>query len=418
MRIVVALLFPFTVLALLAGGGVLVGLLLAGGLIVASAWALRLILARSGAPPAPRPLPDEEQPEAIRQIMQVDSASESEGVQVFRGRLRESAAAAYERLKWAFSGRKVPVMQEDRQAGAAIVLLPAPANPAVVRPVRTWLHWLLFALTLATTTWAGALHQGVDITRQPRFFFLGFPYSLGLLAILGCHELGHYFTARARGMNVSPPYFIPVPFALGTFGAFIRMRTPAENRRALFDVAVAGPLAGLAIAIPALLLGLQTSEVIPGGARNPAGMDAFAGALLGGTPVGSSALFALLTRISLGPRLFPGDILMLSPLAFAGWLGLLVTALNLFPIGQLDGGHMAHAMFGRRIGESISNASLFLLFALAVLVWPGLLFWAFVVYLIAGRSAFLLNDITPLSPGRRWLGYATFGLLAMLLLPA
>src|SRR5512140_141845 len=112
------------------------------------------------------------------------------------------------------------------------------------------------------------------------------------------------------------------------------------------------------------------------------------------TPVGSSALFSMITRISLGPHMAPGDVLMLSPLAFAGWLGLLVTALNLLPIGQLDGGHMAHSMFGRRAGQFISNASMLLLFALALFVWHGLLLWAFIVYLIAGRSAFPLNDIT------------------------
>lgn len=111
-------------------------------------------------------------------------------------------------------------------------------------------------------------------------------------------------------------------------------------------------------------------------------------------------------------------MLMLSPLAFAGWLGLLVTALNLLPIGQLDGGHMMHAMFGPRVSQFISSASLFALFAVALLFWHSLIVWAVVVYLIAGRGAFPLNDVTPLSRGRRWLGFATFALLVMMLFPA
>ena len=112
------------------------------------------------------------------------------------------------------------------------MLIPKPVEAATMeRPVRPWLHWLLFGLTFLTTTFAGAAHQGINLLRDPGLFSVGMPYSVALLAILGCHELGHYFTARHHGMRVTPPFFIPVPFALGTFGAFIQMRSPAENRR-------------------------------------------------------------------------------------------------------------------------------------------------------------------------------------------
>lgn len=360
----------------------------------------------------PRMLPEQEQPDVIKDVMTVHVATEdTAGTKIFRGRLRESATAAYERIKRAFGPGTVPMLQEDDDTDAAIVLLPRPVERATLEHrVHPWVHWLLFALTVATTTWAGAAHQGVNLLRDPSRFGVGLPYSLGLLSILGVHELGHYFLARRRGIRVTPPYFIPVPFALGTFGAFIQMRSPTEDRRSLFDVAVAGPLAGLAIAIPALLIGLRTSTVLAG---NPAaGVTATEG-----TSVGSSLLFALLAKLSLGPALEYGHVLRLSPLAFAGWLGLLVTALNLLPIGQLDGGHMASAMFGRRVGGAISTISMWSLLLLAIFVWPGLMMWAIIVFFIAGTSAPPLNDLTPLSTGRQWLGYATFAILALILAP-
>jgi membrane-associated protease RseP (regulator of RpoE activity) len=303
------------------------------------------------------------------------------------------------------------MVQEDEELGATIILLPHRTEEgAAERDARPWVPWLLFALTVVTTTWAGAAHQGIDILREPSRFTAGLPYSLGLLAILGVHELGHYFTARYHKMRVTPPYFIPVPFALGTFGAFIQMRSPTESRRALFDVAVAGPLAGLVVAIPALFVGLRSSTVLMGGV----GSDT---SIMGGTSVGSSVLFALLAKLSLGDSLEYGHILRLSPLAFAGWLGLFITALNLLPIGQLDGGHISHALFGRRLGDKIGSVALWTLLLLAVFVWPGLMMWAVIVFFIAGRSVPPLNDLTPLPRNRRWLGYAVFVILGLILAP-
>ncbi len=237
---------------------------------------------------------------------------------------------------------------------------------------------------------------------------IGLPFSLGLMAILGVHELGHYFMARRHGLRVTPPYFIPVPFALGTFGAFIQMRSPAENRRTLFDVAVAGPLAGLAVAIPALLIGLQSSAITPAES---------VWSRAGGTSVGSSVLFALLAKLSLGESLAYGHFVRLSPLAFAGWLGLFITALNLLPVGQLDGGHIVQAIFGRRVGKTIGGLAMWSLLLLALFVWPGLMMWAILVFFVAGAGMPPLNDVTPLTRGRRWLGYATLVLLGLILAP-
>src|SRR5208283_971231 len=211
-------------------------------------------------------------------------------------------------------------------------------------------------------------------------------------------------------IQVTPPFFIPAPFALGTFGAFIKIKSITPNRRALFDVAVAGPLAGLVFAIPALLVGLHFSQVIPGNAPAALGHA--------GVNVSSSILLACLANLSLGASALQGNHLLLHPLAFAGWLGLIVTALNLLPIGQLDGGHLSHALFGSRNAHGISLVAMASLFLLALFVWPGLMFWALIVFFSAGtRDAPAANDLTPVGPPRKALGYFTFLLFLLIITP-
>jgi membrane-associated protease RseP (regulator of RpoE activity) len=295
--------------------------------------------------------------------------------------------------------------------GAALVLAPKPEQAEPTRRRSTWVNWFLLLLTLATTTWAGAAQAGVNVLREPARITAGLPYALGLMAILGIHELGHFFAAKYHRIDVTLPYFIPVPFALGTFGAFIQMKSPTQNRKALFDVAVAGPIAGLLVAVPALLIGLRSSAIAQ--AIPPDAM----GHMGSGTEAGSSILFALLAKLSLGPGLQYGHLVRLSPLAFAGWLGLFITALNLLPIGQLDGGHMTEGMFGSRISGAISRAAMWTLFLLALFVWPGLFTWAIIVFFIAGPGVPPLNDLSPLTPGRKALGYVMFVVLAMIIAP-
>jgi membrane-associated protease RseP (regulator of RpoE activity) len=337
------------------------------------------------------------------------------GAVVFEGKLRTDPRSALSQLTRAFAAENfTPILQESETDGRVKVALvpavgPLAQTPTTERP-RWGGHLLLFVLTLMTTTWAGALHAGVNLLEEPGRFAVGLPYSLGLILILAAHELGHYFAARHHGIRVTPPYFIPVPFALGTFGAFIKLKSLSPDRRAAFDVAVAGPLAGLVFAIPALLVGLHYSRIVIG---NPT-----PDMLHTGVQIGSSFLMATLAKIAFGAYAGQGQQLIMHPLAFAGWLGLIVTALNLLPIGQLDGGHMAHALFGARRGHAISVGGLITLFALALFVWPGLMMWAVIVWFIAGtRDAPPLNDVTPLDPGRRALGWFAFALLAAILIP-
>jgi len=220
--------------------------------------------------------------------------------------------------------------------------------------VRT--HIVLFLLTFLSTALASALNQGFNPLAEPAHLVDGLPYAAALMTILLFHESGHYILARLYRVPTSLPYFIPAPpfFLLGTFGAVIRMRTLPRDRRALFDVGAAGPWAGIAIAIPVLVLGLSLSEVYP---RPEAG----AGLILG-----EPLLFRLLSRLVLGVS-SSGDVtILLHPLALAGWAGLLVTMLNLLPIGQLDGGHVLYAALGPRWHYRVSLGIVAVLVVLGV----------------------------------------------------
>src|SRR5688572_112635 len=306
-------------LLLFARGSMATGLLfwLLALLSVALVWSILGRPADDGLPAVaePRRLELAEQPGPIRRHLDVHEAIEvPPGVRIFRGTLRQDPEHALGSLKQEAGPGIVPFLQPDAGGRTSIVLLPKPVEEATMeRPIRPWLHWLLFGLTFLTTTFAGAAHQGVNLLREPQRFSVGLPYSLALLAILGCHELGHYFMARHHRMRVTPPFFIPVPFALGTFGAFIQMRSPAESRKTLFDVAVAGPLAGLVVAIPALYFGLKSSDILPAGSSMLEGLR--------GSLSQSSILMSVIVDASLGDTIRAGDALRLSPLAFAGWLG-------------------------------------------------------------------------------------------------
>ena len=229
-------------------------------------------------------------------------------------------------------------------------ITPAPVyEPEVVAPTRarpsgvTRVHVVLFLLTLLTTTMAGADMAGAYVSLAHPFatfgnLAAGLSFSIPLMMILFAHEMGHYLVARRNNVDVSPPYFIPAPlpsvFFIGTFGAFIRMRSPARTRRVMFDIGAAGPWAGAVLAVLAVAIGLKLSDV---SALDTSG---------GGLQLGNSILFWALSYAMLGVD--PNSVnVNLHPVAFAGWIGLLVTTLNLLPVGQLDGGHVVYALFGR-----------------------------------------------------------------------
>jgi membrane-associated protease RseP (regulator of RpoE activity) len=262
---------------------------------------------------------------------------------------------------------------------------------------------LLFAATVVTTVYAGARQQGVNLLANPGEFATGLPYAIALLGILGVHEMGHYVMGRRHGVAVTLPYFIPVPMGLGTFGAFIQIKSVIRSRRAVFDIGIAGPLAGLAVAVPVLYFGLQQA---PPAAVPELGIDS-----------GSSLFLALMYQFVHGGELGAGAV-TLSPVAFAGWIGIFITGLNLLPVGQLDGGHIAYALFGRRHARTVSTMTVLLMVGLGLLVWPGLLVWAFLITLIAGFAHMpALDEVTPLDLRRLALGVVTLMLAALIMLP-
>jgi membrane-associated protease RseP (regulator of RpoE activity) len=267
----------------------------------------------------------------------------------------------------------------------------------VNRPI--W-NLLLLVATVLTTTWAGAAHLGIDLIDEPGRWRAGAPYALALLTILGVHEFGHYLVARRRGVSVSLPFFIPAPVYLGTFGAFIRMRGPIRDRATYFDVAIAGPLAGLVIALIALAVGLGVEAATPHGGVIPA----------------SSALLAGIFQLVGGEVLT--DPISLGPLAFAGYIGLVVTALNLVPVGQLDGGHIAYALLGQRRAALLASAVIALLIIAGLLVSSHFLMWAFIVWFVAGSAHPKAQDeAAPIGPGRVVLGMIALAVLLAIVLP-
>jgi membrane-associated protease RseP (regulator of RpoE activity) len=275
------------------------------------------------------------------------------------------------------------------------------------KPPRLLLHLGLFLATMVTTVIAGALQQGVNPLETPELLYKGIPFSFTLLLILGAHEMGHYLVSRKHQLDVTLPYFIPappIPFIIGTFGAFIRIRSPIQDKRALLDVGCAGPLTGVLVAIPVILVGLGLSKVVVSG-----GAEA-------GLVLGEPLLFKFLSWLVLGP-LTPEENVILHPVAFAGWIGLLVTALNLIPVGQLDGGHVAYALFPE-YHRYISLGTLGLLVVCGVVFWQGWLMWAVLLAFLGWRHPPPYQFWVPLDRRRRVLGIITIAVFLLTFSPA
>jgi membrane-associated protease RseP (regulator of RpoE activity) len=267
------------------------------------------------------------------------------------------------------------------------------------------LNLLLLAATVITTTLAGVLQEGVFPSLDPTVLIRGLPFSATLITILLMHEAGHYLMCRRHGVRASLPYFLPAPPfppMPGTFGAFIRIRSRFPDRRALFDVAAAGPWAGFVVAAGAVAWGLHLSTVLPAPPPGP------------GIEFGDSLLTSLLIRLVLGA---PSDTVVLHPVAFAGWLGLFVTCLNLLPAGQLDGGHVLYAALGRRT-RVIPSLLIAALLWLGLRGWPGWLLWAGIITVLMALGVPPIEDgARPLGPGRRLATLATFVLFLLVFVP-
>lgn len=269
-------------------------------------------------------------------------------------------------------------------------------------------HWILFLLTVFTTLLAGAIMEGAQILDNPLDLIKGVPFSFTLMFILGTHEFGHYYYAQKHKVDASLPFFIPAPpflFLIGTFGAFIKIKSPIYRKDALLQIGAAGPIAGFIIAVPALILGLFLSDIVE--------KSDIQGALI----LGDSILMKILTWVT-HPDLMESQDIMLHPIAFAGWIGLLVTMLNLLPIGQLDGGHVAYAMLGEK-QKLIGQAAFILLVPLSFLSINWLIWGLLLLLLMRTVKHPPIQDIhIPLSESDKRIGYICLLIFILCFIPA
>lgn len=338
-----------------------------------------------------------------------------------RGKLRTIPEKAYSKIKSnvqnQFGDRFLILFQESFQGEPFFALVPNPKKEQTEKPKdsdlnKPWLAVSLAFITLFTTTIVGANLAGLSSEQfqsDPSLLLQGLPYALSLMWILGCHEFSHYCAAIYYKIRTTLPYFIPVPFFLGTFGAFIQMKSPVPHRKALFDVAIAGPIGGFVMTVPLLIWGLTLSEIVPLSEES---------ALLNIDSLDprSSLLMSVFCKLALGSKLGAEAAIDLHPIAIAGYIGLIVTALNLMPVGQLDGGHIAHAIYGQRTAVIIGQVSRLLMLLLA-LVEPSFLIWAIILFFMPIIDEPALNDVTELDDFRDLLGFIALTLLVTILLP-
>jgi len=280
-----------------------------------------------------------------------------------------------------------------------------------------WLNIALFGLTCLSTLIVGTVLMAPftgrldvsgaslfrDIFRSPSLLLTGLPFSVSIMGILLAHEMGHYLTCRYYGISASLPYFIPAPTLVGTMGAFIRIRSPIHHRPALLEVGINGPIAGFLLAIPILVIGLGLSPHI---VVDPEEY---------GFGLGEPLIFKIVAML-LGKTPPPGMDINLHPIGLAAWFGFLATALNLLPVGQLDGGHIAYALFGR-FHKKISLGFLILLIPLGIFYWQGWLLWITVLLILGVRHPVTMNDSIPLSRRHTWLGWFALVMLVLCFTP-
>ena len=325
----------------------------------------------------------------------------------YRGRFLVNPADCFDELRAVFEEQGfTPTVRDEENGRIAIVAIPQVFNP----PASNWyINLILFIATVVATLFTGAAYNA-ETLEQAFQIWRGWPFSLSIMLILGAHELGHYFMARYHKVAVTLPYFIPLPLIspIGTMGAFIRLKAPIKNKRALFDIGVAGPLAGLVFAVPILLYGLATSQLGPPSAE---------GYLEG------NSIFYFLVKYAFFGEFLPNETadVYLNQVAWAGWVGLLVTALNLMPVGQLDGGHIVYSLIGTK-AKRLFVPVIAILGALTVssffidntFTWG---IWILLLFFFGRVHAEPLDDVTPLDSRRRWLGIATMIIFVLIFVP-
>ncbi|MCP5100033.1 MAG: site-2 protease family protein [Chloroflexi bacterium] len=322
----------------------------------------------------------------------------------FRGRFLQDPADCFDELRERFEQFEFTPMIRDEDGRIALIGLPTVFNP----PASKWsINLVLFLITIITTLMTGSIYDAESM-EQALQLWRGWPFSLSLLVILGAHELGHYFAARYHKLPVTLPYFIPFPpfiSIIGTMGAFIKLKAPVKNKRALLDVGASGPLAGLLFAVPIFLYGLATSEIAP----LPAVPFPYEG----------NSIAYILAKLVIFGRMLPsgGEDVYLNQVAWAGWIGLLVTGLNLMPLGQLDGGHISYVLFGQRARQFFWPVIIGLIGLMVLTQTYTLAIWVGLLFFLGRVHAQPLDDVTPLDPKRRAIAIASLIIFLIVFVP-
>jgi membrane-associated protease RseP (regulator of RpoE activity) len=364
---------------------------------------------------------------AVEEVMEVTDVTlgDAEMPLRVRGHLMRPSEEAFAILRERFEALDhTPLLR--REEGLDVVrALPTVFNRS---PGTPWVAIILLAATVLSVFSVGILRglnpasaQGATFSDYLAAIPVALGYTAALLGILGAHEMGHYLMARRRGVRTTLPFFIPLPFVslIGTLGAVIAMREPAPNRRVQFDIGVAGPIAGLVVAIPVLIIGLMGSQVTP--------IDYSTSFLF----EGNSLLYLGLKYLIFG-RVLPGggmDV-WINDIAWAGWVGLFVTALNLLPVGQLDGGHVMYGLFGEKarwarwpvIGVLLALTGMGMLSEMGILPWgvgsTNWALWVLLLFFLARNNAPVLDEITELDTGRKIIGIGLLILFVLIFVPA
>ncbi len=349
--------------------------------------------------------------EAVLEVFQIEGEEyhPRQGLTaVFTGFLLLDSEAAYEQLDARLSALDQTPLFREKDGVQIVQVVAGRFNP---RPRPWWPNAVLFILTVLSLLYTGAgiaLGEALqdDPSRQLAELWRGWPYALAIVLILGSHELGHYFAARRHRVPVTLPYFIPLPFGFfGTLGAFIQLRAPLRNRKVLLDVGAAGPLVGMAFAIPILLLGLATAEVSPLPTDRPYILE------------GNSILYAAAKVVVFGRFLPDGRVdVFMNQLAQAGWTGLFVTGLNLIPVGQLDGGHVLYTLLGER-ARALYLPAVLAMGVLAITVSEAWLLWVLLLMMFGRVYATPLDMLTPLDGRRRFIALLALLIFVLVFVP-
>lgn len=346
------------------------------------------------------------------EVRSVSTKSHGEVIS-FAGHLLVNADNSYEKIRRRFRAHGyTPAFRHERGEDVILAMMGLAEQSKTGNPL---VNIILFVVTVFTTLSAGASLAigrslfGALLTGSPlailQALIAGLPFTITLLGILGIHELGHYIAARLHGVRATLPYFIPMPFGLGTLGAFISLRSPMQDRKVLFDIGLAGPYAGFIAAVPLLLLGLLLSSTnyVP---------FSYPGQTL--DSLGTSVLIELFVQVFTD---IPTDrTILVHPVFFAAWLGFFLTGINLLPVGQLDGGHASYALLGRP-AHAVALITFGLLIVAGAFISTNWFIWAFFIMLGGLRHPPPMNDISDVGPVRKAIGIMTMLLFFLIFIP-